>query len=85
MRRIKFPLLFGCVYRKFLEEVFINPANQVFFFAKRLVADLADLVDDLLDIVRCQVARGKGTFNKTTLQLSRSEERRVGKECSEPC
>ena len=64
MRGIKFTFFFGGVDGKFFEEVFIHMANQVFFLAESLMADFIYLIHQLLDIIRCQVARSKGAFDE---------------------
>ena len=69
MRRIVFALLLGRVDREFLKEVFIDAPDQILLFAKRLVADLVDFVNQFLDVVRFKIAGCKGAFHKTTLKL----------------
>ena len=69
MRGIELAFLFGCVDGKFLEEIFVYSSNEVFFLAKRLVADLVDLVYDLFDIVCGKITRGESALDKASLEL----------------
>lgn len=69
MGRIVFALFLGRIDGEFLEEVFIHPADQVFFLAESLMADLVDLVNHLFDVVGSQVSGGEGALNEAALQL----------------
>lgn len=65
---IEFAFLLGCINRKFLQEVFVYPADQVFLFSECLVADLIDLIHDPLDIIGGKIAGYKCTLNEASLQ-----------------
>lgn len=69
MRRVELALLLGGIDRKFFQEVFVHTTDEVFFFAKLLMTDFVDLIDQLFDVVRTKVARGKGALYKAAFQL----------------
>ena len=69
MGRIVFALFFRGIYRKFLEEIFISAANQVFFLAESFVADFVYLIDQFFDVICRKVPCRKCSFDKAAFQL----------------
>ena len=69
MRGIKLTLFFCCIDRKFLEEVFVNPTNQVLLFAKGFMTDLVHFINNFFDVIGCKIPGGEGALHKAALQL----------------
>lgn len=69
MRRVELALFLGGIDRKFFQKVFVYATDQVFFFAKLLVADFVDFINQLFDVVCGKVACGKGALHKAAFQL----------------
>ena len=65
---IELAFFFGRIDSKLLQEVFIYAAYQVLLLTKSLVANLVDLVHNLLHVVCSKIALGECTFHETTLQ-----------------
>ena len=72
MRRVELALFLGGIDRKFFQKVFVYATDQVFFFAKLLVADFVDFINQLFDVVCGKVACGKGALHKASFQLFRA-------------
>ena len=69
MRSVVFSLFFGGVDGKLFEKVFVDAADQIFFFTKSFVADFVNLVYHRFDILGGKVTGCKGALHKTTFQL----------------
>ena len=65
---IELAFFFGRIDSKLLQEVFIYAAYQVLLLTKSLMANLVDLVHNLLHVVCSKIALGERTFHETTLQ-----------------
>ena len=66
---VVFTLLLRCIDCKLFKEVFVHPADQVFFLAEFLVADFVDLIHQHFDVFGFQISCGKGALHKASLQL----------------
>ena len=69
VRCIELPLLLCGIDGKLLEEIFVHTTNQVFLFAKRLMTDFVDLINHLLDVIRCKVSGGKCPLHEAATKL----------------
>ena len=67
MRRVILTFFFCCINSKLFQEVFVDTPDQVFLLAERLMVDLVDFINKLLDIVGSKVTGSKCTLNETTL------------------
>ena len=69
MRRVELAFFLCGIDGKLLEKIFVYTANEVFFLAECLVADLVDLINDFLDVIRRKVSGGKCPLHEAAAKL----------------